>query len=617
MTFITANGCQIYFESFGKEKVHQPPIVLVHGSTRTGHSCWYLAAQLLTQKYHVIVPDCRGHGQSQNPGMSYSFQEMASDIANLVKSLGYSKAHIIGHSNGGNVALVTLMLHPDIVQSAVLQAANAFVSQDLIDKEPAIFDPERVAEEDPDWMDEMIRLHGPTHGNEYWRDLLKMTVEEIIREPNFTPADLSQVERPVLVIQGENDRVNAPARHGQFIAKHIPYAQLWIPHKIGHNVHDEILFNWIEHVFTFLSERGNEINDRLYRYKQDHYPDGRITVFNPRFDTNASIEPGAPLLLDGEVLTQEQSQAAENVVIISNNNKIDNQIRILSRDADFAIAHRTVSDIRKGPSIRSERVSQLLLGESVVILETQNGWSKVQMEMDSYIGWVQSNSLTIKSKDDLHRYQESCTARVCVDLLPAYLFNYYPSNYAESVELTAKLPFGVRVLIEDILDEKAILLLPNNVRWIVDRNGLLDDAALPMRDEDGINLAIQYIRKFIGVPYLWGGRTPFGYDCSGLAQTFLNFVNIHVPRDADQQFRIGSSIESDPIPGDLLFFGEQDGPNTSRFENISHVAISLGGAELIHANGTAWGVSINSLNPDSPNYQPWLRENLVGIRRFR
>ena len=92
----------------------------------------------LSQRYHVIVPDCRGHGQSANPTHSYSFKELAADAAGLVRALGYTRAHIIGHSNGGNVALVTLVEYPEIVQTAVLQAANAYVSSDLIEKEPAI-----------------------------------------------------------------------------------------------------------------------------------------------------------------------------------------------------------------------------------------------------------------------------------------------------------------------------------------------------------------------------------------------------------------------------------------------------------------------------------------------
>ncbi len=152
MAQIEINGAQIYYETFGQDRPGQAPVLLIHGSTSTGKEDWELVAPLLARRRRVIVPDCRGHGRSSNPNLSYSFTEMAADMAALVRALGYQRAHVIGHSNGGNVALVVLMEHPEVVQSAVPQAANAYVSPDLVEKEPAIFDPERVAREAPAWM---------------------------------------------------------------------------------------------------------------------------------------------------------------------------------------------------------------------------------------------------------------------------------------------------------------------------------------------------------------------------------------------------------------------------------------------------------------------------------
>jgi cell wall-associated NlpC family hydrolase len=108
------------------------------------------------------------------------------------------------------------------------------------------------------------------------------------------------------------------------------------------------------------------------------------------------------------------------------------------------------------------------------------------------------------------------------------------------------------------------------------------------------------MRRFIGTPYLWGGRSPFGFDCSGLAGAFWGFMGVTIPRDADQQFRAGIPVEGTPQPGDLIFFGEHDPdqPN-ARYASIDHVAISLGGDEVIHATSGAGGVVLNSLDPDS------------------
>jgi len=119
-----------------------------------------------------------------------------------------------------------------------------------------VFDPVRVEREKPAWRDEMIGLHGDVNGGEYWRDLLWLTMKEILSEPNYSPADLARVEKPALVIMGAEDTVNAPDEHAQYIANNIPNAELWIPEKTGHNVHLERPEAWTAKVLDFLERRG-------------------------------------------------------------------------------------------------------------------------------------------------------------------------------------------------------------------------------------------------------------------------------------------------------------------------------------------------------------------------
>jgi pimeloyl-ACP methyl ester carboxylesterase len=265
MPYIEINAANIYYQAYGQDpstslraRPGQPPLVLIHGSTIDSHTDWDALAPELARRYRVFAPDCRGHGRSNNPHRSYSFKELADDVAAFVHAMGYERAHIIGHSNGGNVALVTLMEHPEVVQTCIPQAANAYVTRYLIDREPKVFDPDRVARERPDWRDEMIRLHvGVGEPDNYWRDLLWLTMKEIISEPNYSPAELARVERPVLVIMGAEDTVNAPDEHAQYIANNIPGAELWIPEKTGHNVHLERGEEWLARVLDFLERRGN------------------------------------------------------------------------------------------------------------------------------------------------------------------------------------------------------------------------------------------------------------------------------------------------------------------------------------------------------------------------
>ncbi|MEP0804418.1 MAG: alpha/beta hydrolase [Chloroflexota bacterium] len=250
MPYITINDASLYYEEYGQAE--GTPILLIHGSTIDSRTDWDGVIPALAKEYRVFAPDCRGHGRSNNPRMSYSFRELADDAAAFVRAMGYEQAHIIGHSNGGNVALVTAVEHPEVVRTCIPQAANAYVTRYLVEREPKVFDPDRVEREAPEWRDEMIRLHEAVNGAGYWRDLLWLTMKEIISEPNYSPADLARVDAPMLVIQGAEDRVNAPDEHAQYIAAHVPNAEVWIPEATGHNVHQERREEWIERVLDFL-----------------------------------------------------------------------------------------------------------------------------------------------------------------------------------------------------------------------------------------------------------------------------------------------------------------------------------------------------------------------------
>jgi len=256
MPYIKLNDAKIYYQSFGDEKPGQTPIVLIHGSTIDSHTDWDSVAPALAKQYRVFTPDCRGHGRSNNPHMTYSFKELADDVAAFVRAMGYEKAHIIGHSNGGNVAVVTLMEHPEVVQTCIPQAANAYITRYLVEREPVYFDAQRIERDEPEWLNEMITLHSETNGKDYWRDLVWLTMKETISEPNYVPAELHRVDRPVLAIMGSNDGSNARDEHAQYIANNIPNAEMWIPENTGHNVHKEREQEWVEKVLDFLNRKG-------------------------------------------------------------------------------------------------------------------------------------------------------------------------------------------------------------------------------------------------------------------------------------------------------------------------------------------------------------------------
>ena len=87
MPYIEINGANIYYNAYGEDQPARAPIVLIHGSTIDSHTDWDLVAPELAHHYRVFAPDCRGHGRSNNPCLSYSFKELAEDVASLLRLL--------------------------------------------------------------------------------------------------------------------------------------------------------------------------------------------------------------------------------------------------------------------------------------------------------------------------------------------------------------------------------------------------------------------------------------------------------------------------------------------------------------------------------------------------
>jgi cell wall-associated NlpC family hydrolase len=527
--------------------------------------------------------------------MSYSFKELAADVAGTIRALGFERAHVIGHSNGGNVALVTLLEHPDVIQTCIPQAANAWVSPDLIEKEPPLFDPDFIERERPLWFEEMVMLHAPL-GADYWRKLVLMTLKELISEPNYTPADLAKAALPTLVIQGEVDRVNAPYKHGQFIARHIPACELWIPKGIAHTVHDEILTEWLERVRDFIARRGTADSDKLYRYRLEHHKDVRDGVFD--------ICVSADGVLSGTVLTAEMHAEALELIdtpVTQNNIKI-----LIDENTPWALIKRPVEDIRRKPSILAERISQARMGESARVIQRGDEWSEICMEHDGYMGWVHNGSLHLCAESDVRAYQTQCNAIVIAP---------FAESRNEDDILIQKIPFAILINVRETHGADSLIQLPDGRIWKINSADIIPLDQRPVPTSDGIKQTLDLIRHFCGIPYLWGGRTPYGFDCSGLAGTFYAFMGVTIPRDADQQYDKGTVVDGKPEPGDLLFFGEKEEDEDEI--HISHVAISFGGDEFIHANGSDWGVSYNTFDPAGKLYRKWLHENYRGARRFR
>jgi len=229
---------------------------------------------------------------------------------------------------------------------------------------------------------------------------------------------------------------------------------------------------------------------------------------------------------------------------------------------EIAICQCAYAQLRAEPTHKSELVSQLKYGEPVRILSQSGDWAKIQTE-HAYEGHVRLPQL-----------------QIIADFSPK---NLHLSNLEISQE--KGLPYSAGSFVwEDFLPSETQV-----ASFIPAKNP---------SEFTGIGLADTCL-KFLQVPYVWGGKTQWGLDCSGLIQLAVNLQGYSFPRDAWQQAEIGTSIPFDPVnpsfeKGDILFFKEEG-------KKIHHVAVSMGGKKFIHAS--EW-VRINSFSENEPDFAP-------------
>ena len=284
--------------------------------------------------------------------------------------------------------------------------------------------------------------------------------------------------------------------------------------------------------------------------------------------------------------------------------------REVPRGSPWALLNQSVADMMSRPSVTSERVSQGLLGEACRLLAEGGDWAEIRLERDGYVGWVQAAALHPLPEEEARDYVSSAQAWVSAEIAQAYLG-------PERELMAGKLPFGLRLPLAQPREQALSLRLPDGRVWWLAKSDALPLSERPRADEVGVARALRLMQRSVGVPYLWGGRTPFGYDCSGFSQTFCALFGVQIPRDADLQFQAGREVTGDPAPGDLLFFSVPGGPGeNTRYADVRHVALSLGGDEILHASGKARSVVRDRLAKDGESYGAWLGKRLAGVRRF-
>jgi gamma-D-glutamyl-L-lysine dipeptidyl-peptidase len=260
-----------------------------------------------------------------------------------------------------------------------------------------------------------------------------------------------------------------------------------------------------------------------------------------------------------------------------------------------------VANMYSAPSDESAVVSQAIYGSNVLLLLSRGEWSRIETPEDHYKGWTRSRYLRIVQSGAGY----ATSGRIVQ--VESLLANLYREPDVTKHQPVITIPFESKL---DVLADGTgpsqgwlqVRLPDLKTAWI--QQGDIISDPKPLTIDESIALA----KRFLGLPYLWGGRSSFGFDCSGFTQMLVRARGLNMPRHADQQAAWKGLISvnrKDLQPGDLLFFGPSP-------KNISHTAMYIGDGQFIQAATNDHPVvQINRLDDE-----PWTHF-LVACRRVR
>jgi gamma-D-glutamyl-L-lysine dipeptidyl-peptidase len=269
-------------------------------------------------------------------------------------------------------------------------------------------------------------------------------------------------------------------------------------------------------------------------------------------------------------------------------------------DKIWALATLSVSNLRAKPEDASELVSQATMGTPMKILEYNNKWYRVQTP-DHYIGWMDAAGLQQFTGKEMEEWKNS----------NRYLFNRISGLLLDAPNKKS----GVisDLVLDDMFEVEATVKGFLKIRIADGRTGYVRKSDCIsfnqwINQEPDAQSVLSVAKQMIGFPYLWGGTSSKGVDCSGLVKQAYFTQGVILSRDASQQGWYGESIDfknrDNLQPGDLIFFGRSA-------ERITHVGIYLGKGDFIHSSGK---VHISSIDPGDPKYVP--ERNIVAARRI-
>lgn len=336
--------------------------------------------------------------------------------------------------------------------------------------------------------------------------------------------------------------------------------------------------------------------------KNQYAPDKRIA----RFEIALELKERS-LIVSGQS-TEPIADEALLSFLASTPFKIENQIQSLPDagvgETKYAVINNSVGNIRTNPKHSAELTTQALLGTEVKILHKDEEWYLIQTP-DKYIAWIDHGGVQLMNDDEIQAWRAS--EKVIVTAVNSSISD-------ESIVGDVVLGCTLKLIGERKND--FYVEYPDGRRgWLDKSNAEVFDIWKNDTIASGDLLEI-YANQMIGVPYLWGGTSVKGLDCSGFTKTLYFMNGMVIPRDANQQMDVGEAVETGEgfenlEKGDLVFFGKAATDSTK--QRITHVGLWLDDNKFIHASQR---VRISSFDPESEYFDEFNLNRFRGARRY-
>ncbi len=338
--------------------------------------------------------------------------------------------------------------------------------------------------------------------------------------------------------------------------------------------------------------------------RRQYAPDRRVAIFQVEADAQGTLS-GKTNLPEAKMALLEKLKNKGTPYTDS----IQSLPAAVLGEQTYGVVTISVANIRSQPRDAAELATQALLGMPLHVLDKDRGWYLVQTP-DHYIAWVDWGGLQRMNKVEFEAWE----AAEKIIVLTPYTFSYEKTD--AQGQTVSDLVAGDQL---HLLEESAEFY---HVRYPDGRTAYVAkiDAqpykkwleSLAISEEKLVNTA----KRMMGLPYLWGGTSYKGVDCSGFTKTIYYLNGWVLPRDASQQVDTGELIDTNSgfsqlRPGDLLFFGTKANEQTN--EKVTHVGMWVGNDEFIHASGK---VRISSMNAEAPHYDEYEKNRFLRAKRL-